>query len=64
MPSFSYVVRRFTTGPEAICIPSVLTLLLMYKKFKRNNAETMAGCRNKTQLFGGKELPEGEVLWK
>lgn len=33
-------------------------------KMNRLNAESLAGMRNKTQLFGGRELPAGEVAWK
>lgn len=33
-------------------------------KGNRINSEMLSGCRNKTGLFGGRELKEGEVLWR
>lgn len=44
-------------GITALAIP-------ITHKLNRMNAEMLSGCRNKTQLFGGQKLPEGEVLWK
>lgn len=33
-------------------------------KADRWNAEALGYCKNKTELFGGKKLNEGEELWR
>jgi len=64
MSSFAIYSRKVVQELGGVVLPVVVVAFVLGHKAERYNAELLAGCRNKTQLYGGRKLPEGTVLWK
>ena len=64
MSNLAKYSRMFMQRSGVYMLTIAFIAVPVYRKMESSNTQSLSGCRNKTELFGGKQLKEGEVLWK